>query len=282
MVSFVRYLLSHTRYFSICVHLPRMNTAVSLRVPMIWSASKSGRISVRCSFLNLRSSGIYLFLIDESLIHRRGCRFTAFSIEMRATFRSVPHLSSLLLKRARATCQAVRTGRPGHSQVAARRGHVHAPYTSLGSGVAVGLKGRYTHHELRWGRPTGSACVGVGDSTPLEAHPCWRLSWGDKKNRETEGDPRRSRRAAGKGETRGGQAVRTKEANLVGLVTVCTLAHNNPPLSFHPASGFFLRCKSSNSRCRELQAVHLNVRSKFKTSSHISLFIMNLTTLRWH
>lgn len=37
---------------------------------------------------------------------------------------------------------------------AAGRGHVHAPYTSPGSGVAAGLKGRYTHRELRWGRPT--------------------------------------------------------------------------------------------------------------------------------
>lgn len=169
---------------------------------------------------------------------------------MRATFRPVLRPSPLLLKRARAACQAVRTGRPGHSQVAARRGHVHAPYTSLGSGVAVGLKGRCTHHELRWGRPTGSACVGVGDSTPLEAHP----SGGIKKNRETEGDPRRSQRVAGKGETRGGQAARAREVNLVVLVIVYgTLAHNNPPLSFHPASGFFLRCKSSNPRCRELQ-----------------------------
>jgi len=68
-------------------------------------------------------------------------------------------------------CNLTSRTRPGHSQVAARRGHVHAPYTSLGSGVAVGLKGRYTHRELRWGRPTGSACVGVGDSTPLKVHP---------------------------------------------------------------------------------------------------------------
>lgn len=103
-----------------------------------------------------------------------------------------PSLPLSLLKRARATCQTIRTGRPGHSQVAARRGHVHAPYTS---GVAVGLKGRYTHRELRWGRPTGSACVGVGDSTPLEAHPS-----GGIKKIETEGDPRCSRGATGRGE----------------------------------------------------------------------------------
>lgn len=87
---------------------------------------------------------------------------------MRATFRFVPRPSLSLLKHA--TCQVARTGRPGHSQVAACRGHVHAPYKP-GSGVAVGLKGRYTHRKLRWGRPTGSACVGVGDSTPLKAHP---------------------------------------------------------------------------------------------------------------
>lgn len=71
--------------------------------------------------------------------------------------------------------------------------------------MAVGLKGRYTHCELRWGRPTGSACVGVGDSTPLETHP----SGGMKKNRETEGDPSVS---SGNGGERGeGQAARARE-----------------------------------------------------------------------
>lgn len=71
--------------------------------------------------------------------------------------------------------------------------------------MAVGLKGRCTHRELRWGRPTGSACVGVGDSTPLKVHPS-----GGIKKKQTEGDPRRSRRAAEKGRTGTGQAVRAR------------------------------------------------------------------------
>ncbi|RLU25771.1 hypothetical protein DMN91_001930 [Ooceraea biroi] len=86
-----------------------------------------------------------------------------------------------------------------------RQGHVHAPYTSLGSGVAVGLKGRSTHRELRWGRPTGSACVGVSDSTPPVAHP----SQGMKKI-ERQGRPAAARRAVRRRVVKQvGQGVRT-------------------------------------------------------------------------
>lgn len=151
---------------------------------MTWNMSKSADISCRCD--------IFKFAVhwDLSFSHRWILSSTlSFIAEVdgflplasKCASPAIPFLTLLhpsLLKRARAICQ-VRTSRPGHSQVAACRGHVHAPYTSPGSGVAVGLKGRYTHRELRWGRPTGTACVGVGDSTPLEAHPS-----GDKKNRD--------------------------------------------------------------------------------------------------
>lgn len=98
-----------------------------------------------------------------------GRRLAALGIEMRATFR--PRFSSPLSTHPsmqNVHVRPARTGRPGRSQAAAAgRGHVHAPYTSPGSGVAAGLKGRYTHRELRWGRPTWARpCVGVGDSTP--------------------------------------------------------------------------------------------------------------------
>lgn len=90
---------------------------------------------------------------------------------------------------------AGRTGRPSHRESGRCRqcrGHVHAPYTSPGSGVAGSLKDRYTHRELRWGRPT--------------ARPAWAWVtpphggssfWGDEKI-ETEGDPARRRMPVGR------------------------------------------------------------------------------------
>lgn len=120
-----------------------------------------------------------VFLIGEpSVVHspirRRSRRFSALGVEMRAT-PCAPFLAHPpnTLSVQNINVQPARP--PGLADLTAVRppqqGHVHAPYTSPGSGVAVGLKGRYTHHELRWGRPTGSTGVGVGDSTPPMAHP---------------------------------------------------------------------------------------------------------------
>lgn len=137
-----------------------------------------------------------------------------------------PALSSLLIIDVKqCTCDL-----PGLANlvVAGRQGHVHASYTSPGSGVAAGLKGRYTHCELRWGRPTSSACVGVGDSTPMETHP----SGGMKKNRETEGDCRRAAGRRGRVRLRGPERSKPSQAP----VMVCGApAYANPRLSPFPA-----------------------------------------------
>lgn len=128
-------------------HSPRINTTATPRSSVTWNTSKSARISVTRRFFNSRSSEINSFLSMGLLSPTLS--FIAFSPSaskcVRLPFRSSP----LFISVKRATCQVARTGRPGYSQVAACKGHVHAPYTP-GSGVAIGLKGRYTQVTLAY------------------------------------------------------------------------------------------------------------------------------------
>ena len=109
-------------------------------------ASKSAHVSTRREFFNSRSSraGVSLSRVRPIL------SFVAVigSFPLSASKCMPPFvlhpLSSLsisLLKCARAIWQAVKTSRPGHSQVAARRGHVHAPYNIAWIGGGCRPKG---------------------------------------------------------------------------------------------------------------------------------------------